>query len=167
MGTNPKHEYPATAGSCVPAISAWAASSDPKSSMSSARSAAIIASTPSACSANRPAPHRKRPGPKPLYDGAVAAVFKALWLATDQLCSKRLKAVLPLWLPYCVVFCPSMKLVSKKRVKARLVKKHDPPHTPYERLLATPQVSKDKKRQLRERFAQLNPFELKKNIERN
>ena len=114
-----------------------------------------------------PRPPRKRPGPKPLYDGAVAAVFKALWLATDQLCSKRLKAVLPLWLPYCVVFCPSMKLVSKKRVKARLVKKHDPPHTPYERLLATPQVSKDKKRQLRERFAQLNPFELKKNIERN
>jgi len=47
-------------------------------------------------------PPRRRhpPGPKPKYDHAVRAVLKLLWLATDQLCSKRLKAALPLWLPY-------------------------------------------------------------------
>ena len=27
-------------------------------------------------------------------------MLKTFWLATDQLCSKRLKAALPLWLPY-------------------------------------------------------------------
>lgn len=43
---------------------------------------------------------RKHPGPQPVYDGAVVAVLKAIWLDTDQLCSKRLQATRPLWLPY-------------------------------------------------------------------
>jgi hypothetical protein len=42
---------------------------------------------------------RKRPGPKPTYDPAtLLPVLKVVWLASDQLCSKLLKAALPEWL---------------------------------------------------------------------
>jgi hypothetical protein len=50
---------------------------------------------------NRPLhpPPRKRPGPKPRYQPAVLLPpLKALWLLSDQLCSKLLKAALPHWL---------------------------------------------------------------------
>jgi hypothetical protein len=70
------------------------------------------------------------------------------------------------WDPFHNFFCPSMKLVSKERVNARWVKKYDEPQTPCERLLAWPQIREQKKRELRERFQQLNPFTLKKEIER-
>lgn len=43
----------------------------------------------------------KRPGPKVRYDPvAVLPVLKAVWLASDQLCSKLLKAALPEWLEH-------------------------------------------------------------------
>jgi len=46
---------------------------------------------------------RARPGPKPTYDPVVLRpVLKAIWLASDQLCSKLLKAALPAWLEYRV-----------------------------------------------------------------
>jgi hypothetical protein len=50
---------------------------------------------------NRPLPTAapKRSGPKITYDPAqVLPVLKAVWLASDQLCSKLLKAALPEWL---------------------------------------------------------------------
>lgn len=44
---------------------------------------------------------RKRPGPKPTYDpGVLLPVLKVLWLESDQLCSKLLKAALPEWLEH-------------------------------------------------------------------
>jgi len=43
---------------------------------------------------------RRRPGPTPCYDAPLRQLLKTFWLATDQLCSKRLKVALPLWLPY-------------------------------------------------------------------
>jgi hypothetical protein len=52
---------------------------------------------------NRPLPSApaKRPGPKVLYDPAeVLPTLKAVWLASDQLCSKLLKAALPEWLEH-------------------------------------------------------------------
>ena len=43
----------------------------------------------------------RRSGPKVLYDPAqVLPVLKALWLASDQLCSKLLQAALPEWLEH-------------------------------------------------------------------
>lgn len=43
----------------------------------------------------------KRSGPKIIYDPAeVLPVLKAVWLASDQLCSKLLKAALPEWLDH-------------------------------------------------------------------
>ena len=44
---------------------------------------------------------RKRSGPKIIYDPAeVLPVLKSVWLASDQLCSKLLKAALPEWLEH-------------------------------------------------------------------
>jgi hypothetical protein len=43
----------------------------------------------------------KRSGPKIVYDPAeVLPVLKAIWLTSDQLCSKLLKAALPEWLEH-------------------------------------------------------------------
>ena len=36
----------------------------------------------------KPTQRTKKPGPKPKYDGEVLAALKALWLASDQMCSK-------------------------------------------------------------------------------
>lgn len=43
---------------------------------------------------------RGRGGSQPLYGEAERAVIKAIWLAAEQPCGKRLKAALGLWLPY-------------------------------------------------------------------
>ena len=43
----------------------------------------------------------QRSGPKVIYDPvAVLPVLKCVWLASDQLCSKLLKAALPEWLEH-------------------------------------------------------------------
>jgi hypothetical protein len=40
-------------------------------------------------------------GPKPKYQNkALLTVLKCLWFATDQMCSKKLKAAIALWLPF-------------------------------------------------------------------
>src|SRR5512143_991344 len=45
-------------------------------------------------------PKPKRRGPKPVYHNeAILRPLKKIWLTANQPCSKRLKAVLPLWLP--------------------------------------------------------------------
>lgn len=47
----------------------------------------------------QPTARPKRSGPKVIYDPVeVLPVLKAVWLASDQLCSKLLKAALPEWL---------------------------------------------------------------------
>jgi hypothetical protein len=43
----------------------------------------------------------KKPGKKPKYDPKkLTPILKEIWLATNQMCSKRLKVALPLWLPF-------------------------------------------------------------------
>jgi hypothetical protein len=45
-------------------------------------------------------PHRK-PGPVSSYPRELLLVpLKRIWFATDQMCSKKLKAAIPLWLPF-------------------------------------------------------------------
>jgi hypothetical protein len=41
-----------------------------------------------------------RRGAPPSYGAAHLAVLKAIWLVSQQPCSKRLKALVPLWLPF-------------------------------------------------------------------
>lgn len=44
--------------------------------------------------------NKKRPGPVPIYDETLTPILKNIWLATGQICSKRLKAAIPNWLPF-------------------------------------------------------------------
>lgn len=48
----------------------------------------------------KPVQRTNKPGPRPKYDAKVLGPLKAIWLAAEQMCSKRLKAALPLWLPF-------------------------------------------------------------------
>lgn len=49
----------------------------------------------------RKAKKRAKPGRKPWYDSTILLEpLKAIWLATDQMCSKRLKVALREWLPH-------------------------------------------------------------------
>jgi hypothetical protein len=45
-------------------------------------------------------PARRRPGPRPVYDGPVITHLKAFWRATDQMCSRKLVVAIRLWMPY-------------------------------------------------------------------
>jgi hypothetical protein len=61
-------------------------------------------------------------------------------------------------------FLPSSKLISKKRLKSKIVKHLDAPLTPYQRLLTANVLSVSKKKKLDELFKNLNPFELQKTM---
>ena len=63
-------------------------------------------------------------------------------------------------------FLPNFKLLEKRRVDATIIKKHSNPETPYQRLMQSEHISKEKKQELTIVFNQLNPFELKKVIQR-
>lgn len=57
-------------------------------------------------------------------------------------------------------FCPSMKLIDKQRIGAKIVRKHSIPKTPLQRLLDHPDIPQARKTQLLHTYSQLNPFEL-------
>jgi len=48
----------------------------------------------------KPRAGRKKPGPRRKYDAAILEPLKAIWLLSEQMCSKRLKVALPIWLPF-------------------------------------------------------------------
>jgi hypothetical protein len=62
-------------------------------------------------------------------------------------------------------FCPNLKLLSKTRKGAKIVRKYSPPQTPYQRLLESAHLSQDQKQKLQDQFKKLNPLQLKKRIE--
>jgi hypothetical protein len=92
------------------------------------------------------------------------------WLGYDRLDSS---AVVPLmnalytseWRLFLNFFCPSVKLLEKKRIASKTVKRYDKPKTPYQRVLESPEVSLETKRQLKEQYKTLNPFDLRKALE--
>lgn len=51
---------------------------------------------------HRKPPGKRKPGPKPLYDHPLLLeALKAIWIGTNLICSKRLKAAIPHWIgPY-------------------------------------------------------------------
>jgi len=59
-----------------------------------------------------------------------------------------------------------MKLMEKKRINSKYYKKYDSPRTPYDRVMASEHVSDEAKEHLKTVHKSLNPFILKKNIER-
>jgi len=70
------------------------------------------------------------------------------------------------WRLYLNFFLPSFKLLEKKRVASKTIKRYDRPKTPYQRALESPHVSASAKRSLKEQFKGLNPFKLKKSMEK-
>lgn len=70
------------------------------------------------------------------------------------------------WRLFHNFFCPSVKLVEKKRVASKTIKRYDMPKTPYQRVLESPEVSSARKQALKEQFGNLNPFRLRKAIEK-
>jgi hypothetical protein len=59
----------------------------------------------------------KRPGPKRIYEPAqVLPVLKAVWLASDQLCSKLLRAALPEWLEHQERRCAPLPEAFKEKL---------------------------------------------------
>lgn len=70
------------------------------------------------------------------------------------------------WSQYQNHFCPAMKLMEKKKINSRYYKRYDKPMTPYYRLMGSVHISKETKDKLREQHRSLNPFELKRAIDR-
>lgn len=62
-------------------------------------------------------------------------------------------------------FCPTLKLKKKTRIGAKTHRQYHKPQTPYQRLLQSPAVTAEQKAALRICFQELNPLELKKQLE--
>ena len=70
------------------------------------------------------------------------------------------------WSLYQNHFCPSMKLLEKKRINSKYRKKYEDPKTPYQRVLESDQVNQETKQLLESMHLSLNPFILKQDIEK-
>jgi len=71
-----------------------------------------------------------------------------------------------LWSLYQNHFCPTLKLKEKTRVNSKIKKRHGKALTPYLRLLQCADVSEKGKRELKKSHEKVNPFKLKKRIEK-
>lgn len=58
----------------------------------------------------------------------------------------------------------STLLKEKQRINAKILKKHEKPKTPYQRLIESKDITDKKKQELTNRYNQLNPFELQRKI---
>lgn len=65
---------------------------------------------------------------------------------------------------YINFFQPVMKQKSKIRIGSKVIKRYDTPRTPYQRVLESQHVSKDKKEILKAQYTKLNPAELQRQI---
>jgi hypothetical protein len=64
-------------------------------------------------------------------------------------------------------FCqPVIKLVSKERIGGKIHRKYDIPKTPYQRVIESKEIPKDKKQELKRIYESLNPAELKRIIDK-
>ena len=60
---------------------------------------------------------RRRPGRKPRYAGPeLLTALKRIWFASDQMCSKKLKAAIPLWLPHYATVYPALTAETQERL---------------------------------------------------
>ena len=70
------------------------------------------------------------------------------------------------WSLYQNHFCPVMKLIEKRKINSRYCKKYDKPTTPYRRVTSSKHITEEIKANLRKRHKTLNPFELKRIIDK-
>ena len=83
--------------------------------------------------------------------------------AAELLVLKQLYARLRL---YTNFFQPTMKLKSKERFGSRVKKSYHAPQTPYQRVLASEQVTPAAKRSLKQQYRLSNPAALKREIDK-
>lgn len=70
------------------------------------------------------------------------------------------------WSLYQNHFMPTQKLIKKEKINSKYYRKYDKAKTPYQRLLDSPAVACSTKMELAVLHQRLNPFELKKVIEK-
>lgn len=63
-------------------------------------------------------------------------------------------------------FLPSVKLMQKQRIGSKIIKKHDRPKTPYQRIMESKHINQKTKNELTQIKKSLNPFKLRQAIER-
>ncbi len=61
-------------------------------------------------------------------------------------------------------FCPTLKLLQKKRINSKYYKKYETPRTPYQRIIDSPNVLTKNKKALKKLHQTLDPFKLKRQI---
>ena len=57
-------------------------------------------------------------------------------------------------------FLPNTKLKEKQRIEAKIIKKHEKPQTPYQRVMKSKNIPDAKKEELSHIYQSINPFEL-------
>lgn len=70
------------------------------------------------------------------------------------------------WRLFHNFFCPSVKLLAKERLASKTIKRYDKPKTPFQRIVDSPWISEKVKFSLAALCADLNPFTLRKVIEK-
>jgi hypothetical protein len=83
--------------------------------------------------------------------------------AAELMVLKQMYATLRL---YTNFFQPTMKLKSKERLGARVKKSYHAPQTPYQRVLASAEVSAADKKKLQRQYRLLNPAALKRELDK-
>jgi len=83
----------------------------------------------------------------------------AVWPLINALCRGALDQLLN-------YFLPTMKLEKKERVGSRTVRRYEPTRTPLARVLACAEVEEAAKERLRAAKAALNPFALRREVDR-
>lgn len=78
-----------------------------------------------------------------------------------------IRAIYQDWRLYVNFFQPVLKLVEKRRVGSKVQKRYDTARTPYQRVLESPNVSKEDKERLRQIYFTLNPVVLRQRIDEN
>ena len=95
----------------------------------------------------------------------VRAIFGYQRIEQEELIPLMNEIYQHYWNPFNNFFLPSMKLIQKERVGARLKRRFEIPKTPCQRLMESEHISDYQKRKLKEQVKQINPFELKKGRE--
>lgn len=67
---------------------------------------------------------------------------------------------------YINFFQPSQKLIKKERIGSRIKRVYDTPKTPYQRVIESKDISEMIKKKLTKQYEELNPFYLKREIDR-
>lgn len=70
------------------------------------------------------------------------------------------------WRLFHNFFMPSVKLQTKERIGSKIIKRHDSPKTPCQRVLASKFIPPHTKQALKDQFKTLNPFRLRKTIDK-